>query len=295
MLKPLNIAIPSNSIVGFLGPNGAGKSTTIKLLLGLSKPTSGNGKIFGLDIIKNSQDIRRRVGYLAQSPRFYEHMTARQILAFTARFFFRGPTQAVKERIDETLELVGLTDKADRVSRGLSGGERQRLGIAQAQINYPDLLILDEPAAALDPMGRRDVLEIMEKLRKYTTIFFSTHILDDVQRVSDRVIILNQGELIAQGSVEELLSTREGLSYHLVLKGDAQKTQNRLLRLPWVSDVIVGPQNGRATLQIIVKDEQIAEQNLLREVLVDENSVVCEFGRNKQNLEQVFLQLVEGF
>jgi ABC-2 type transport system ATP-binding protein len=294
VLKPLNIAIPSNSIVGFLGPNGAGKSTTIKLLLGLSKPTSGNGSIFGLDIVKNSQDIRRRVGYLAQSPRFYEHMTARQILAFTARFFFRGPKQAINERIDETLELVGLADKADRASRGFSGGERQRLGIAQAQINYPDLLILDEPAAALDPMGRRDVLEIMEKLRKYTTIFFSTHILDDVQRVSDRVIILNHGELIAQGSVEDLLSARGGLSYHLVLKGDAQKTQNRLLMQPWVSDVIMGPQNGRATLKIIVKDEQTAEQNLLREVLVDENTVVCEFGRNKQNLEQVFLQLVEG-
>ena len=128
VLKPLDISIPSNSIVGFLGPNGAGKSTTIKLLLGLSKPTSGNGKIFGLDVEKNSQDIRRRVGYLAQNPRFYEHMTARQILEFTAHFFFRGPQNLIKERIDETLELVGLADKADRACRGFSGGERRAAG-----------------------------------------------------------------------------------------------------------------------------------------------------------------------
>ena len=112
-------------------------------------------------------------------------MTARETLRFTARFFYTGPKAAIEERIAETLDLVGLDDKADRPIKGFSGGERQRLGIAQAQVNYPDLLILDEPAAALDPMGRRDVLAVMERLRKHTTIFYSTHILEDVQRVSD--------------------------------------------------------------------------------------------------------------
>jgi ABC-2 type transport system ATP-binding protein len=293
-LKSLNLSVPANSIVGFLGPNGAGKSTTIKLLLGLTKPTAGSGTIFGLDVVNENQDIRRRVGYLAQNPNFYEHMTARQIMDFTARFFFKGPDNLIRERIEETLKLVGLDDKADRPVRGFSGGERQRLGIAQAQVNYPDLLILDEPAAALDPQGRRDVLEVMEKLRKHTTIFFSTHILDDVQRVSDHVIILNHGELIAQGSVEELLSIGLGLNYKLVLKGDGARVQKHLLSLAWVNEVIIGHQNGGTSLTIMVEDEDSAEQFLLREVLLDENIRVLEFNRNKQNLEEFFLNLVEG-
>jgi ABC-2 type transport system ATP-binding protein len=124
-------------------------------------------------------------------------MTARETLEFTARFFYSGPAEAIQARIDETLELVGLADKADRPTKGFSGGERQRLGIAQAQVNYPDLLILDEPAAALDPVGRRDVLDVMERLRAYTTIFYSTHILDDVERVSDYVAILDHGRMVA--------------------------------------------------------------------------------------------------
>ncbi len=293
-LKSLNLDVPANSIVGFLGPNGAGKSTTIKLLLGLARPTAGYGTIFGLDIINENQDIRRRVGYLAQNPRFYEHMTARQIMDFTARFFFKGPDHLIMERIEETLELVGLEDKADRPIKGFSGGERQRLGIAQAQVNYPDLLILDEPAASLDPKGRKDVLDVMEKLRKHTTIFFSTHILDDVQRVSDRVIILNHGELIAQGTVEELLSSSQGLSYRLVMKADGERVQQRLSALPWVDRVILGPQNGKVALTVLAKDEEVAEKSLLREVLSDENVRILEFSRNKQNLEEVFLNLVEG-
>src|SRR5207237_5538808 len=121
-------------------------------------------------------------------------------------FFYDGPRDPVEQRIEQTLELVGLADKADRPIKGFSGGERQRLGIAQAQVNYPDLLILDEPAASLDPMGRRDVLEAMERLKQHTTIFYSTHILEDVQRVSDTVAILKNGELIAEAPIDQLLA-----------------------------------------------------------------------------------------
>src|SRR3712207_6456261 len=204
-LKSLDLAVPKNSIFGFLGPNGAGKTTTIKLLLGLAKPTGGTGKLFSRDIVTESVEIRKHIGYLAQDPRYYDKMTARQTLRFVARFFYAGPKKAIEERVSEMLELVGLGDRADRPIKGFSGGERQRLGIAQAQINYPDLLILDEPAASLDPMGRRDVLGVMERLRKHTTIFYSTHILDDVQRVSDSVAILNHGRLVAQAPIEQLL------------------------------------------------------------------------------------------
>lgn len=293
-LKPLDLQVRQNSICGFLGPNGAGKSTTIKLLLGLSRPTSGSAQVFGMDSIHDSVAIRQRVGYLAQDPRYYDHMTARQTLRFTARFFYSGPKQAIEDRIAETLDLVGLSDKADRPIKGFSGGERQRLGIAQAQINYPDLLILDEPAAALDPMGRRDVLEVMERLRKHTTIFYSTHILDDVQRVSDSVVILDHGQLVTQGPVSEIMAGSNGTVYTLALKGDGQAVRKRIAQQPWVKSITEGRHNGETALQVSITDERAAEAQLLRLALADERVTVTEFGRQKLNLEDVFLQLVSG-
>ena len=293
-LNSLNLRVRKNSIFGFLGPNGAGKTTTIKLLLGLTRPSGGSGKVFGLDIQQNSVEIRQRIGYLAQDPRYYEHYTARQTLRFTASFFFSGPKAAIEERIQETLELVGLEEKADRPIRGFSGGERQRLGIAQAQINYPDLLILDEPAASLDPQGRRDVLAVMERLRKYTTIFYSTHILDDVQRVSDTVAILNQGELVAQAPIDELLSGSDGVVYRLCLQGGDAQIRDLVRAQTWVTGLKEEALNGSLEWRVKVTDETVARQELLRLVLSAPNVTVSEFGRQKYQLEEVFLNIVEG-
>ena len=293
-LKSLNLSVRQNSIFGFLGPNGAGKTTTIKLLLGLARPTGGSASVFGLDIVKDSVAIRKRTGYLAQDPRYYEQMTARQTLRFTANFFFEGPKDLLEARIQQTLELVGLEDKADRPLRGFSGGERQRLGIAQAQINYPDLLILDEPAASLDPQGRRDVLEVMERLRKYTTIFYSTHILDDVQRVSDTVAILNHGELVAQAPIDELLSGSGGVVYHIKARGGDGALRAQLQAQPWVSALVEQPANGSVDWRVTVTDAAAAEAQLLRLALADPSVSVSEFGRVKYDLEEVFLKIVEG-
>ena len=293
-LQSLDLRIRQHSICGFLGPNGAGKSTTIKLLLGLSRPTGGSTTVFGNDIVRDSTDIRKHVGYLAQDPRYYDHMTARETLRFTARFFYSGPERRMEERINETLELVGLSDKADRSIKGFSGGERQRLGIAQAQINYPDLLILDEPAASLDPMGRRDVLEVMERLRKKTTIFYSTHILEDVQRVSDTVAILNHGRLIAQAPIAELTAGNEGIVYSLSVRGNGKSAYQSILGRPWIESVTMDSSDANATLNVKVTDERLAEAELLRLILADSDTVVTQFGRRKYNLEEVFLEIVEG-
>ena len=130
VLDNLNLKVQKNSIFGFLGPNGAGKSTTIKMLLGLTRPSSGKANIFGKDITRDSLAVRKRVGYLAQEPRYYDHMTARQTLRYTAHFFYSGPSELLEARINEMLELTGLADKANRSIKGFSGGERQRLGIA---------------------------------------------------------------------------------------------------------------------------------------------------------------------
>src|SRR5512134_266305 len=293
-LQNLILQVPQNSICGFLGPNGAGKSTTIKLLLGLTRPTKGKAELFGMDSVRESVAIRQRVGYLAQDPRYYDHMTARETLHFTARFFYTGPRQMIEDRVKETLELVGLTDKADRPIKGFSGGERQRLGIAQAQINYPDLIILDEPAASLDPMGRRDVLEVMERLRKHTTAFSSTQILDDVQRVSDSVVILNHGKLVAHAPISELMAGKDGIVYSLIVKGDGQSAKARLSQQAWVTSVTTASTNGSTALQVNVTDSGAAEAQLLRLVLADTGATVTEFGRKRYNLEEVFLGIVEG-
>ena len=292
-LKALNLQVPKNSIFGFLGPNGSGKSTTIKLLLGLIRPSGGSGTVFGLDIAQKSPEIRTRVGYLAQDQRFYGHMTARETLRFTAGFFYAGPKAEIENRIDETLELVNLAGKADRPVQGFSGGECQRLGIAQAQINYPDLMILDEPAAALDPQGRHDVLMIMERLRKYSTIFFSTHILDDVQKVSDTVAILNHGELVALAPIEELLAGSGNVVYTITTKGDGGGIQTRLSELSWVTDINRSRVNGGTRWQVIVDDEAAAEAQLLRSVQSDSEITVSEFGRKKFELEEIFLKIIE--
>ena len=302
-LKPLDLTVSRGSIFSFLGPNGAGKTTAIKLLLGLARPTSGAGTVFGKDIATEGVEIRSRVGYLAQEPRFYDFMTARETLRFTASFFYSGPDKAIERRIDESLELVGLENKADRKVRGFSGGERQRLGLAQAQINDPELLILDEPAASLDPMGRRDVLSIMESFKERATIFYSTHILSDVQRVSDAVAILKDGKLLAHAPTEELLSGRTAgtTAYELLLKasdGEAAeslaKVRSQVRGLPWVSSLDEEPDSGNIRWVVRVTDEAAAEEELLRLVLRQRGMRVVGFGQQRRSLEEAFFGLVEG-
>jgi len=290
-LAGLDLRVAHHSIVGFLGPNGAGKTTTIKLLLGLARQTSGTAEIVGLDTRTQSLAIRARVGYLAQDPRFYHSMTARQTLEFAARFFYRGPHRALATRIEETLELVGLAQKADRPVKGFSGGERQRLGIAQAQVNHPDLLILDEPAAALDPVGRRDVLDVMLRLRDRTTIFYSTHILEDVERVSDRVAILDHGRLVADAPTEELLGRRSG-PFEITVRGDGRAQVRRLDELSWVTATSTSAGAGSAVITVHASDDDLAETLLIPTLLSVPDTVVTAFAKKRPRLEEVFLELV---
>lgn len=293
-LQKVDLKVPRHSIFGFLGPNGAGKTTLMKVLLGLARPTAGSGTIFGHDIVTESVAIRERIGYLPQHPRFIEHMTARENLLLTARFFYSGPQAQIRERCDEMLELAGLSDKADRSIKGFSGGEKQRLGIAMAQVNDPDLLILDEPASALDPVGRKAVLDVMARLREHTTIFYSTHILDDVQRVSDTVAILDRGQLVASGPIEQILNGRDGVVYTMALKGDRNGLGERLAALPWVTHTTVAQHNGTSIWQVSVSDEAAAENDLLRYVLADPAMVVTEFSRKTHELEEAFMDIVKG-
>ena len=293
ILYDVVLAVETGRFVGLIGPNGSGKTTTIKLLLGLTQPTEGSASIFGLDSVDESLEIRKKVGYLGQDPRFFDNMTARETMRFRAGFYYTGPSMAIESRISEVLDLVGISDKSDRPVKGFSGGERQRLGIGQALINSPDLLILDEPAAALDPMGRRDVLDVMRSLKSETTIFYSTHILDDVQRVSDSVAILNHGNLLAQAPIEELLGGSGKTIYTIVLKGDSSEIQLRVMSKEWVESVDVSPSKEETILQVSVTDDKAAEAQLMRLISTDEHVTVSEFKRKEMDLEQVFMDLVE--
>ncbi len=292
-LNSLDLIVRERSICAFLGPNGAGKTTTIKLLLGLSRPTQGQGSVFGLDIEHNSIDIRTRVGYLPQDFRFYEHMTARETLRYTAKFPISGSKSEIDKRVSEMLKLAGLSDMADRPIRGFSGGERQRLGIAQAEVGLPDLLILDEPAANLDPIGRRDVLELMGRIRERATIFYSTHILDDAQRVSDNVVILNRGELVKMGAIQELMDDAGGNFYQVTLRGNDSSAYDRVLKLPWVTNIQATKGRDEINWVVNVTDVDAAEAHLLSVLLAVGDVQVVHFGRKMHELEDLFMDAVK--
>lgn len=291
-LRSLDLEVPRGSIFGFLGPNGSGKTTAMRVLMGLVRPTSGSATVLGLDAVRDSVAIRQRVGYLAQRPTFYDGLSARENLRFARGFFPRDPDRRVDHDIDEVLSLVGLTDKGDQPVGSFSGGQRQRLGIAQAQIHRPELLVLDEPASALDPLGRRDVLDILRRLRTTSTVLYSTHILDDVQRVSDDVAILQDGQRVAQAPMAELLAG-DATVYTLTTAGDVTATIARLHEQAWVAQVEAHDRDGVRDLRVTVTDDTVAARRLLRLVLEDDVDVLA-FDRYRSELEDIFVKLVEG-
>ena len=290
-VRSVDLDVPRRSIFGFLGPNGAGKTTTLRMLVGLLAPSSGTGTVLGYEIGKDALELRRHIGYLPQQPRFYPDLSARQTLRYAGRFFYR-PGAGLEKRIDELLEMSGLGERADRPVGAFSGGERQRLGIAQAQLHRPELLILDEPAAGLDPLGRRDVLSLLTDLRTETTVLYSTHILDDVQRVSDTVAIISQGRMVAHAPIEHLLAGSEGAVFLIETRGPTESARLEVEGLPWVEKVEI-EEHEAGSRWMVVGDEEEAEQHLLRTVLADPELVVASFGRQRFELEDVFVRIVE--
>ena len=204
----LNLRIPRGEVFGLLGPNGAGKTTTILMMLGLTEPTAGTVRVDGLDPARDALAVKRRVGYLPDDVGFYEELTGRQNLAYTAAIN-RLPRREAAERIVELLDVVGLVEVADRRVRGYSRGMRQRLGLADALVKQPTILILDEPTVNIDPRGVRELLDVVARLRAEhgVTVLLSSHLLHQVEQVCDRIGIFVDGRLVAAGTVEELLAT----------------------------------------------------------------------------------------
>src|SRR5882672_937968 len=207
-LKPLSLTIEEGEIFGFLGPNGAGKTTTLKLLMGLMQPTAGSARILGMEI--DDLRVKAQIGFLPEQPYFYDYLTARELLAYYAQLS-GVPAKDISSRTEAMLEKVGLSDSATVQLRKFSKGMLQRVGIAQAILHDPKVVFLDEPMSGLDPMGRREVRDLIEQLKhEGKTVFFSTHILSDAEALCDRVAIIHLGELRGIGAIAQLTANVRG-------------------------------------------------------------------------------------
>jgi len=289
-LDALDLSVPTGSVFGFLGPNGAGKTTTLRLLTGLGRPTAGTAVVAGIAVGTGRLDLGRRIGYLDQDPRFYGWMTGRELLTFVGRAYGMAGA-ALRSRVDEVLEMVGLREAARRRVGGYSGGMRQRLGVGQAMLPRPAVLFLDEPVSALDPEGRRDTLALIGRLRGEATVFMSTHILTDVERICDRVAIVDRGRLVTEAPIDELLARHA----RPILELDPEPGQaaavarlaERLGAAPWTRDV----RDDHGVLRVVVTDAGQAAAEALP-LVVAAGVRLARFERVRPTLEDVFLQLV---
>jgi len=215
-VKDLSLEVHKGEVFGFLGPNGAGKTSTMNVLLGFLPPAGGRASIFGVDV--RQPIARQRIGYLPELTYYYKFLTAEELLRFYGRIF-NLPQAELARRIDAVLKLVGLEEARGRLIKTYSKGMQQRVGLAQALINDPDLLILDEPTSGLDPVGRMQVRQIIQRLHSEgKTIFYSSHELGEVETVCDRVAVMHKGELKVQGKVEDLIRQFKGNLEEVFLK-----------------------------------------------------------------------------
>ncbi|MCR4428097.1 MAG: ABC transporter ATP-binding protein [Caldiserica bacterium] len=285
-LDGLNLQVEEGSIFGLLGPNGAGKTTTIKLITGLRKPTTGKIILFGEDISRLPNQAGRDLGYLSERPSFYGWMTAREYLSFVGSFG-RMPGRELRMRVDYLLNLVSLHRVREPI-RSFSRGMRQRLGIAQALINNPKLLVLDEPASALDPLGRKELLETIKALRGGVTILLSTHILSDAETVCDYVCILHQGKMLAQESVSSLRTRYSGRKIELETTPENEEFLLKLRRAEWVEDL----KKDGGILTLKVRDVSRAEIEIPS--LLSEFSLPLKKMEEKEpTLEEIFLEVLK--
>jgi ABC-2 type transport system ATP-binding protein len=274
-LDDVDLAVPRGSVYGLVGPNGAGKTTLLGILAGLRQPTSGDVRI---DVDK------RRIAVLPDTPQFDPWLTGREVVALAHQLIAPASPPA---RVDEALHDAGLTEAAGRRVGGYSRGMLQRLGLAATVVGGPDLLLLDEPASALDPAGRREVLDLISRLRGHATVILSSHILADVQEVCDTLGVLRAGRLLFQGPLADLLVGRAVPAYRIVVRAPLQPVTDTLRGRDWVTGVEPA---GAESLRVTVRSLAEAER-LLPGALADSGARVVSMAPLAPDLEDVFLEL----
>lgn len=287
-LDAVDLFVEEGSIFGFLGPNGAGKTTMLRLLSGLATPTSGSLHVLGHAVASADNSARAKVGFLPDVPAFYNWMTASETMRFAGKLYGMTGTQ-LDERVDLLLDVAGLGQVGTKIG-DYSRGMRQRLGVAQALINAPQLLLLDEPTGALDPMGRKDVLELIASLRGRTTVFFSTHILGDAERVCDSVAILDSGRVVAQAPIEELKERYSKQKIVVEVTEGADLLAAAISQCGWAKSVTRG---AHEVLEIAVSDLEAA-QHAIPTIVSHQGTGLARLEVKEMDLEEVFVQLVGG-
>ena len=289
VLKGIDFTINPGEIYGFLGQNGAGKTTTMNILTGLTSYGEGEITIDGLPLQGNIEKLQKSIGYLPEDPQFYPYMKGIEYLNYIGKISGHNRRDIEKRNL-ELLELVDLEEASKRKIGGYSRGMRQRLGLAVAVYNRPKILFLDEPSSALDPQGRRELLDIILRLKdENTTIFLSTHILSDVEKVCDRIAILHEGTIHLEERLESLQEQYLQPIYEIQWEGNCSTLKEPLLQQPWVDKININ--NNHMTLY--VQDRKKSQGKLL-EILSGFSLPIISLSLKRSSLEDIFVKVVNG-
>lgn len=292
VLDKINFSVKQGEILGFLGPNGAGKTTTMKIIASFWSPTSGNVKIDGKNVCKNSLKTRLKIGYLPENAPLYEDMLVREYLKFTADI--RNITN-VKKRLEEISVLCGLSSVMNKLIDELSKGYRQRVALAQAIIHNPDVLILDEPTTGLDPNQIVEIRDLIKKIGREKTVIFSTHILSEVSATCDRVIIVNNGKIVGEGKPKELIKNAgmKNITY-IKVKGPKDEVFSSIKHLKNVENIKIKDNDGNNIYGYEVNYENnIDERENLSNLILRSGWSIFEMKSKSQSLEDVFRELTK--
>lgn len=292
-VKNLSFTVERGVVHGFLGPNGAGKSTTIRMICGLLRPTSGHVLVEGFDPSVDPHEVKKRVGFLPENPPLYREMTVREYLRFTARLHEVAEAR-LAEAEARVIEALSLEAVAGRLIGNLSKGYRQRVGIAQALIHQPELVILDEPTAGLDPESVVEVRSLIKKLKRDKTILFSSHLLHEVEEVSDTISIISHGELLACGPLSEVRKKFQPHTHVSVeVAALSEEALARLRGLSYIESLAAERTASSTQLAITLRASPDGRAQLVRD-LVSQNIDVLSFQRSGAGLEDIFLSLTRG-
>ncbi len=289
----VSLKVENGSILGFLGQNGAGKTTTIKLLLALCRPTAGYVKVFGERMTSNSKDLRRKIGYLPTNPKLPPKMSPVGYLDYVGKLFSLGKEERTN-RLSNLIRAVGLLPSASREIRGFSTGMITRLGLAAALMNDPELLILDEPTSGLDPAGRRSTLELISEMGKSKTVFVSSHILSDIDRICTHAAVIDNGKVIFSGSIKDMKKNTRGNLLRLELDGDLDLFCEKLKKTAGITDCA---RRGNFAVDVSVDLDVCSMADAIREVvelISQQNLDFISINSSSSSIEDAFLEMLKS-